>query len=556
VERRLAIILAVDVVGYSRLMAEAEAKALGVIRDLKEIYLEPVVSQQGGEVLKRMGDGWIIAFSSISIAVQCAMEIQDKLVGDALIKLRMGAHIGEIVFEETDFHGASVNLAQRLETEAPPGGLMLSQDLYRQLNADLAKEFTDAGSIKLKNINLPMNGFQWRPKRRGAIPAGDVPSIAVDFFECAPDDPDTRAAVADLRDQLMVRLSGRTGIRVLDESTGRTEASDYLLRGRLRLTQTLGRFTLSLILRIEGRPVCSHSYQGDPSDILMFCDDLIERADADLRRQINAFDAERLELLTDEELSVSELRSRAANAFYKITMEGFDHALRLLDRALQLNPVDPMALAMRAEAILTMAAARFEDLSDEMQSKLCADLDQAVELLPRSDYVFYARGFYRVFAQTDVDGALKDVNRALALSPAYVNGYNLRGMVRLAGGEFEKAAQDFEKAIALSESDPYLPHLTYMQAVGLLCVGKPNRASELIGQAIELRPSLRTFHCLQAVCFRKMGNDEAAKESDMRALHLAKEPSILALRPPLPREHADLLSLLTNCSRGHDEQVP
>jgi len=193
----------------------------------------------------------------------------------------------------------------------------------------------------------------------------------VEPFPAAPDDSETRAAVADLRDQLITRLSRRTGIRVLDESGGAgPEDADYLLRGRLRLTGGRGRFHLALVLRREGRPLWSETYEGGTADIFQFCDDTIERADADLRLQINAFDAERIADLPDEALSVSELRARAAHVFYKATLESWAHGKRLLERALRLSPDDPMAMAMYAEAVLTLAAAKWEQLPKETLDRL------------------------------------------------------------------------------------------------------------------------------------------------------------------------------------------
>lgn len=541
---RLAVLMAADLVDYSRMMEEDEEAALGAIGELKDKHFEPVALKHGGEILKRMGDGWIVAFSSIAAAVQSAMEVQTKLAGHRVIGLRIGAHIGEIVFDDTDFYGAGVNLAQRLQTEAPPGGLMISQDLYRQLSAELAKSFTDAGSFKLKNIALPVNGYQWRPPRRGIAEARDVPLIAVESFPAAPDETDTRAAADDLRDQLILRLSRRTGVRVVDKTAGPAEDPDYLLRGRLRVTQARGRFNLALIMKGEGRPLWSQTYEGDTSDIFQFCDDLIERADADLRVQINAFDAERIADLRDEELSVSELQSRAASSFYKATMESWDYALELLNRALRLSPEDPMALAMRSEATVTLAAARYEELPDDQLKSLEADLNKAVELSPRSDYVFWARGQFRVYAQPDYAGARKDVERALTLSPAFAPGYELQGLVHLLGGDFEQAVRSFEKAVSLSESDPLLPYRLFLQTVALVCAGRAQAAADSIERAIQLRPNEWGFQRLQALCYQRAGNGTTAKEAQTRAARLAKKPSILAPRMPVPQQHADLINAL------------
>ena len=229
---RLAVLLVADVVDYSRLMSEDEGKAIDAVRSLRDTCLEPAVSEHDGEILKRMGDGWIVAFSSITKAMRGSMAIQEALAADPLIKLRMGLHLGEIVEDGTDFYGAGVNLAQRLQTEAPPGGIMISQDLHRQLTGDLARAFTDAGSFRLKNIALPVTGYQWRPQAAAApqAKAGELPTVAVEPFTYAPETPETRATTEDLRDQLIHYLARRTGVRVLDDA-GSDNRSVYILAG-------------------------------------------------------------------------------------------------------------------------------------------------------------------------------------------------------------------------------------------------------------------------------------------------------------------------------------
>ena len=115
------------------------------VRELKNHQLEPILSDFGGEILKRMGDGWIIAFSSISAALDSAIQVQKNLHGHKNLKLRIGCHLGEIVEDEDDFYGAGVNITQRIQTEAPPGGVMISEDLFRQLSDDRAKLLNEAG---------------------------------------------------------------------------------------------------------------------------------------------------------------------------------------------------------------------------------------------------------------------------------------------------------------------------------------------------------------------------------------------------------------------------
>ena len=115
---RITTLMFVDMVGYSAMMNANQDATIQAVRELKNHQLEPVLSDFGGEILKRMGDGWIIAFSSISAALDSAIQVQKNLYGHRKLKLRIGCHLGEIVEDEDDFYGAGVNITQRIQTEA------------------------------------------------------------------------------------------------------------------------------------------------------------------------------------------------------------------------------------------------------------------------------------------------------------------------------------------------------------------------------------------------------------------------------------------------------
>jgi len=530
--RRLAVVIAADLVGFTRWMAEDEAGARAAIRELKETAFEPVVQRHGGDILKRLGDGWIVAFGSATGAVRAAMAVQTGLAEHRAIRLRLSAHLGELVFDDSDFHGPGINLAARLQTEAPPGGLLISQDVHRQLDAALAAGFVEAGSFALKNVTLPVTGYRWRPTPGTSAGTDDLPVIAVDDLAPTPDDAATRAVAEDVREPLIERLVRRTGIRVVDARAGGGDAATYLLRGRLRLAHGRGRLNLALILTRDGRPVWSQTYDRPAADPFALSDDLVDRADADLRLQINAFDAERIADLADAELSVSELRARAASAYYEATIASWQRALGLVERALELSPEDPMALAMRVEGAVTLAAARFTELDADLLAALEDGLSLAVERLPRSDYVFYTRGLFRVCARRDAAGARRDAERTLALGPAYAPAYELDGLVHLLEGAFEPAVTSLERAVALSVDDPLLPYRQYLQAVALHAQGERERARAVIDRAIEWRPNVWGFHRLRAL---------AGGETTTR---LAPAPSILAPRPPLPAAYGELVRAL------------
>ena len=155
-ERRLAAILAADIAGYSRMIGADEAGALAALRAFRAEVFGPTVAGHHGRIVKSMGDGWLVEFSSVVEAVNCAVQVQDRLTGHSLIALRIGVHIGDVVHEEEDIFGDGVNIAARLEALAEPGGIAISDSAYSSLDGTLTPSFDDAGAQTLKNIARPL----------------------------------------------------------------------------------------------------------------------------------------------------------------------------------------------------------------------------------------------------------------------------------------------------------------------------------------------------------------------------------------------------------------
>jgi adenylate cyclase len=243
---RLAVIVVADIVGYSSMMADDEEQGIAAVRDVNDQFVQPTTTSHEGEVLKRMGDGWIVAFGSVHSAIDSAVEVLSALNRHRSLKIRIGAHIGEIIEDEDDFYGAGVNLAARLQGEAPPGGLMISQDLFRQLTGELARKFESVGSFELKNIPYPVEGYQWRPKTSAVMSDGDIPTLGIHKFDVAPANDDTMATAAELHDQLIMNLSTRTGIKTIDLEKGSPDALTYSLHGRLRKSGDQMRMSVSM----------------------------------------------------------------------------------------------------------------------------------------------------------------------------------------------------------------------------------------------------------------------------------------------------------------------
>ena len=182
INRKLAAILAADVVGYSRLMGADEAGTLNALKRHRETVFDPAVAAHHGRIVKLIGDGTIVEFPSVVDAVNCALSIQrsatlppDQNGAPSIIVLRIGINLGDVIIEADDIYGDGVNIAARLEPVAEPGGICISSIVNESIGNRVDVQFRDGGEVSVKNIDRPIRIWRWHPnmasKRRGGDPA-------------------------------------------------------------------------------------------------------------------------------------------------------------------------------------------------------------------------------------------------------------------------------------------------------------------------------------------------------------------------------------------------
>ena len=166
-QRRLAAILAVDVVGYSRLMQADEAGTLSALKARRRDVLQPLVAKHSGRIVKLMGDGALVEFASAVNAVQCAGELQEAMAAAnrdipeyRRIVLRVGVNLGDVIVEGSDLYGDGVNIAARLEALAEPGSVFLSQTVVNHVRGKVQFDFEDLGEHSLKNMAEPVHVYR------------------------------------------------------------------------------------------------------------------------------------------------------------------------------------------------------------------------------------------------------------------------------------------------------------------------------------------------------------------------------------------------------------
>ena len=179
-ERRLAAVLAADMVGYSRLMEADETGTLARLRTHRLELIDPAIAKKKGRIIKTTGDGMLVEFPSVVDAVECAAEVQRRMARrnadvacERQISFRIGINLGDVIIEEGDIFGDGVNLAARLQTLAEPGGICVSLAVREQLGDRLDIGFEDLGEQTVKNISRPVRVFKVLLERGDEAAAGD-----------------------------------------------------------------------------------------------------------------------------------------------------------------------------------------------------------------------------------------------------------------------------------------------------------------------------------------------------------------------------------------------
>src|SRR5262245_52373859 len=246
-ERRLAAILAADVVGYSRLVERDEAGTLTRLRERRDSVLVPLVDQHRGRLFKQMGDGFLVEFASAVDAVRCAMALQEQMAAanaagdqESAIVLRIGINLGDVVAEGADLQGDGVNIAARLETIAEPGGICVSAGVFEQVDRHLVLASEDMGPQALKNIARPVRTYRVAARARsspGAARTGRPaePSIAVLPFTNMSGDADQDYFADGVTEDIITELSRFRSLFVIARN------STFVYKGRPIKIQDIAR---------------------------------------------------------------------------------------------------------------------------------------------------------------------------------------------------------------------------------------------------------------------------------------------------------------------------
>jgi adenylate cyclase len=464
VERRLAAILVADVVGYSKLIGEDEARTLEALNELRDALFEPLVAARGGNVVKRMGDGWIVEYPNVSDAVDCAIEIQTGLANHKIIKLRIGIHTGDVTFRNEDIFGDGVNVAARLESLAEPGQVLISDSAHHSLDGKAGARFVGGETHELKNITRPVAIWRWPansapPALNHLISSADrKPTLFVRGFTARADSDDELIATG-ITDALSVALSSLTGFNYVVAEAD----ADYVVFG---IVQTHGERCRVLAQMLDGnakRQVWAEKYEADTSDLFELQDVCVYRISMSVRSKVFLLEGEKLSDRDKENMSTEEILSFAGAQFYSADPSIWRSIQPLMERILEREPDNFMAIGMAAATILGEFFYGYRKTDPRDVSDAVKWINQALRINANSDFLHMVRACLLAMHEGSIKDAEAAARRSLELNPNYSLGYFALALTQTFAGDYRDGIANAYRAIEADKRHPYL-HMFHLSA--------------------------------------------------------------------------------------------
>ena len=542
VNRKLAAILASDVVGYSRLMAADEAGTLNALKRHREAVFDPAVAAHNGRIVKLIGDGTIVEFASVVDAVNCALSIQrsaalppDQNGAPSVIVLRIGINLGDVIIEADDIYGDGVNIAARLEPVSEPGGICISSIVNESIGNRVDVAFQDGGEVSVKNIDRPIRIWRWHPNMAatGAVfapkPAAEpehkaaTASIAILPFTNMSGDPEQEYFSDGISEDIITDLSKIAGLTVIARNSsftykgravdvrevGRELGVASVLEGSIRRAGQRVRITAQLIDASNGGHLWADRYDRDLTDIFEVQDDVTRRIVGALKVTLSPTEqAQRSEPKVNMEAYEAALRAREVLLGPVKNRETFDQARKLFFRALELDPNMAKAYAGLAFAYMFDYQNRWSENPDASLERAREYAERAIEKDPKEALAHAVAAVAATFSR-DIERAQKEIEIALSLNPNMAMAYNIQGGTRVYLGRPEEAIPLVERAMRL---DP-ATNQQFLHFLGManLLAGRYETAAAALRERIRLVPNTDFSRSLLASALGHLGQIEEAR---------------------------------------------
>jgi adenylate cyclase len=564
-QRKLAAILAADVVGFSRLTGADEDRTLARLRALRSDLIDPTIAVHRGRVVKRTGDGAIVEFRSVVDAVRCAIEVQNAMVErnagvseDRRIEFRIGIHLGDVVEEsDGDLMGDGVNVAARLEGVATPGAICLSEDAYRQVKARLDLSVSDLGQTKLKNIVDPIHVYSLQvgvatnvkpiPRTEPLVTSRptDKPSIAVLPFQNMSGDAEQDYFADGISEDIITALSKLSQLFVIARNSsftfkgknvniqdvGRSLGVRYVLEGSVRKSGKRVRITAQLIDATSGGHLWAERFDRELIDIFDVQDDVTRHIVAALALNLTENDRQRITAEHTDNLEAYDCFMRGREQFWRLTKAANVQARDLFQRSIALDqkfapPYAFVAITHGLDYLNRWSADPAQSL--ELAEKNAA---QAVALDDQYPYAHWALALTNLYMRRH-DQAICEAERAISLDPNLALGHEVLGSTLNFSGKAAEALESFDRAMAL---DPYFPDFwLHLKGLAMFQLGRYDEAISLLKRRLIRNPDTDISRELLSACYGHLGRKEEARAEWQEVFRVNPDYSLEYRRTVVP----------------------
>jgi adenylate cyclase len=483
-ERRLAAIMATDVVGYSRLIRADEEGTIAALKALRADLIDPKIAEHHGRIVKLMGDGMLAEFASVVDAVRAAVETQvavaehnSGLPEDKCIEFRVGINLGDVVIDGDDIHGDGVNVAARLEGLSEPGGICISGKVYEEVRDRTDLAFEDLGEQEVKNIDRSVRVWRWitdagvmasvSAKTDESLPLPDKPSIAVLAFDNMSCDPEQEYFSDGITEDIIAALSHLPWFFVIARNSSfafKGRAIDvkqlaqelgvqYVLEGSVRKSGNRVRITAQLIDARHDRHIWADRYDRDLTDVFAVQDEITEKIVGAVAPEFMAAEMHRARYKEAQNLDAWDLLMQAHWHFNLFNKKSNREAQVLLEKVIALDPNNDLALSDLAASHTFGLMWNWYDAPAEALEAARDAAQKAVAINDRNVPALLALGHVDL-ASGKFDDAVGKARKALALAPNSPEAHGFLGYFLMRSGEWEEAMEELETAIRLGPRNP------------------------------------------------------------------------------------------------------
>jgi len=570
-QRRLAAIVAADVVGYSRLMGRDESGTLARLREHRKQLLEPALARHGGRLVKLTGDGALMEFGSAVEALSAAIEFQQAMTDGEVERpeaerliFRVGVHLGDVIVDGDDLYGDGINIAARLEAEASAAGIVVSGAVHEATAGRLKATFEDLGRLALKNIERPVQAFAVRwlsndwllaltvssPPATAVsapsdtpLPLPDKPSIAVLPFQNMSGDPEQEYFVDGLVEDIITALSRYKSLFVIARNSsftykgravniklvGRELGVRYVLEGSVRKAGNRVRITGQLVDAVSGAHVWANRFDRDLTDIFALQDEATQSVVAAVEPNLRFAEIARKTHVPTQHLNAYDLYLRALADFDNFTENGLTAAEGLLRRAVEIDPSYSDAWTLLAQALFHQLIGGWR-----VGTAAIEEANQAASIAtkvgPENGLAHAVAGTYPMLFGGSIDDAVELTLGAIALHPNSEMVRQCAGWTFLYSGEFDTALGHLETGLRIAPVGRGLGVLLHGIALTCFFQRRFNEAIDQASRALAKMPQNPHVWRVKAAALAHAGRIDEARDALGQLLTLAPESSIATTR--------------------------